>query len=254
MKTTIPRRRRCGARVRYHRKAIERYQLGQIDKAEVLHVLRRSDRCRNWALPGSARCRLHGGLSTGARTPDGRLRQAEGYRRWLERVRAEGRKPGPPKGTGGRPRGSSNPTPEAKARRELTAAALRLARARSLLGHALSSPPDHRRRRREARQEADREVQRLLAEHQRERRAIGLPPLLGEALERVAQGFRARVDVRVPHDRATRWPNIRDLQDRVRVAEDTLERAKGRTARGHPEAIHRASRSIQTQAPCPNRK
>jgi hypothetical protein len=225
MKTTIPRRRRCDARVRYHRKKLEQYDRGLIDRAEVLRVLRRSDRCRNWALPGSTRCRLHGGFSTGARTPEGRLRQAEGHRRWLERLRAEGKKPGPAKGTAGRPRGSRNPSPAVKSRRELVAATLRLARARLLLGHALSSSPDDRRRCREARQEAEHEVQRLLDEHQAERRGLRLPSLSGDALERVIAGLRSRVTVRVPLDALRRF-EVGDLQDRVRNAEDALERAK----------------------------
>src|SRR5262249_39706560 len=127
MKATIPKRRRCNARVRYRHKKMEEYQLGRIDKDEVMAVLRRSDRCRNWAIPGSARCRLHGGLSTGARTEEGKRRQAEGHRRWLEKLRAEGRKPGPPKGTGGRPKGSSD-LPQAKAKQRLDHAAIRLAR------------------------------------------------------------------------------------------------------------------------------
>ena len=47
---------------------------------------------------------MHGGLSTGARSVDGKQRQAEGRERHLRWLRAQGRKPGPLKGTGGRPR------------------------------------------------------------------------------------------------------------------------------------------------------
>jgi hypothetical protein len=47
---------------------------------------------------------MHGGRSTGARSIDGKLRQAEGRERHFRRLRALGRKPGPAKGTGGRPR------------------------------------------------------------------------------------------------------------------------------------------------------
>jgi hypothetical protein len=47
---------------------------------------------------------MHGGHSTGACSIDGKLRQAEGRERYLRRLRGEGRKPGPAKGTGGRPR------------------------------------------------------------------------------------------------------------------------------------------------------
>lgn len=55
----------------------------------------KNPRCRNWAMP-NGRCRLHGGLSTGAKTPEGKTRQVqamvEGRRRWVERMKAEGRK------------------------------------------------------------------------------------------------------------------------------------------------------------------
>src|SRR5262245_4574146 len=43
--------------------------------------------CRRWPVPGRTRCRLHGGLSTGARTPEGKARVLaaliEGRQRWL---------------------------------------------------------------------------------------------------------------------------------------------------------------------------
>jgi hypothetical protein len=56
--------------------------------------------CKNWALPGSRRCRMHGGLSTGPRTPEGKARSlaariaamVEGRKRWLEKMKAEGKK------------------------------------------------------------------------------------------------------------------------------------------------------------------
>ena len=60
--------------------------------------------CRRWALAGKRRCPLHGGLSTGATSPDGKQRQADGRLRYLHRLYEQGRKPGPAKGTGGRPR------------------------------------------------------------------------------------------------------------------------------------------------------
>jgi len=63
--------------------------------------------CRNVALHGKQRCRLHGGASTGAKSLDGKQRQAEGRARWLRMLRGEGRRPGPAKGTGGRPRKDS---------------------------------------------------------------------------------------------------------------------------------------------------
>jgi hypothetical protein len=49
--------------------------------------------CRRWPVPGRTRCRLHGGLSTGARTPEGKARVLaaliEGRQRWLEKMRAK---------------------------------------------------------------------------------------------------------------------------------------------------------------------
>ncbi len=43
--------------------------------------------CRMRPMPWSKRCRLHGGLSTGPRTPGGRERVAEAQRkRWAARV------------------------------------------------------------------------------------------------------------------------------------------------------------------------
>jgi hypothetical protein len=55
----------------------------------------KNPRCRNWAMP-NGRCRLHGGLSTGAKTPEGKARQVqamvEGRRRWVERMKADGKK------------------------------------------------------------------------------------------------------------------------------------------------------------------
>jgi hypothetical protein len=52
--------------------------------------------CRNWPVPGKTRCRFHGGLSTGPRTSDGKemavAAMVEGRRRWVERMKAEGKK------------------------------------------------------------------------------------------------------------------------------------------------------------------
>ena len=65
---------------------------------------------------------MHGGRSTGARSLDGKLRQAEGRERHLRRLRAQGRKPGPPKGTGGRPRKSAMVDPAERLRADMLAA------------------------------------------------------------------------------------------------------------------------------------
>jgi hypothetical protein len=52
--------------------------------------------CRNWAIRGKTRCKFHGGMSTGPKTPEGKARvvaaMVEGRRRWIERLKAEGRK------------------------------------------------------------------------------------------------------------------------------------------------------------------
>jgi hypothetical protein len=53
------------------------------------------DRCKNWAVRGSKRCRLHGGLSTGPRTPDGMAHtlaaMKAGRVRWLAKLKSEGK-------------------------------------------------------------------------------------------------------------------------------------------------------------------
>jgi hypothetical protein len=52
--------------------------------------------CRNWAIRGRTRCKFHGGMSTGPKTPEGKARvvaaMVAGRRRWVERMKAEGRK------------------------------------------------------------------------------------------------------------------------------------------------------------------
>jgi hypothetical protein len=52
--------------------------------------------CRRWPVKGKKRCRLHGGLSTGAKTPEGKAKVlavlTEGRRRWIEQMKAEGKK------------------------------------------------------------------------------------------------------------------------------------------------------------------
>jgi hypothetical protein len=48
-------------------------------------------------MAGKARCRVHGGTSTGARSVDGKKRQAEGRRRYLRELR--GQQGGPPQAT-----------------------------------------------------------------------------------------------------------------------------------------------------------
>ena len=52
--------------------------------------------CRRWPVKGKKRCRLHGGLSTGAKTPEGKARVlaalSEGRQRWIAQMKAEGKK------------------------------------------------------------------------------------------------------------------------------------------------------------------
>lgn len=62
---TAKRRSRCGARTRKGRP------------------------CRMKSEPGKRRCKFHGGMSTGARTPEGKARIAEAQRRRWEKWRAE---------------------------------------------------------------------------------------------------------------------------------------------------------------------
>src|SRR5262245_56608760 len=95
-------RRRCDARLPARESARDR----AIRAGELAKYLRRN-RCKNWAMRGSKRCRLHGGLSTGPKSPEGKARtvaaMVEGRRRLLEKLKAEG-KPVP----WGRKRGGVN--------------------------------------------------------------------------------------------------------------------------------------------------
>ena len=65
---------------------------------------------------------MHGGASTGARSVEGKRRQAEGREHHIRRLRAQGRKPGPPKGTGGRPRKATRVNPVEQLRVDTLAA------------------------------------------------------------------------------------------------------------------------------------
>jgi hypothetical protein len=75
---------RCDARIK---------NLVKIGKKGVR--VARSPFCNAWAMP-NGRCRVHGGASTGPRTPEGKARvvaaMLEGRRKWVERRRAEGRR------------------------------------------------------------------------------------------------------------------------------------------------------------------
>jgi hypothetical protein len=88
-----PARRRCDAWNRRGPAAKDRAL--RAGGAPRLRKLMRSLRCRNWALPGSTRCRLHGGHSTGPLTPEGKARTVAalkaGRARWLAKLKAEGK-------------------------------------------------------------------------------------------------------------------------------------------------------------------
>jgi hypothetical protein len=77
-------RRRCDARVKHT----------SAPKAGKLRGL--SPFCRRWAVPGKTRCHLHGGRSTGPKTPEGIAASVaamqEGRRRRIAEIAAEGKK------------------------------------------------------------------------------------------------------------------------------------------------------------------
>jgi hypothetical protein len=83
--------------------------------------------------------------------------------------------------------------------------------------------------RRQAREVVKCEVERLLAEHEEQRRRLRLPSLSPEQREAVIEGFRQRVVV-PSDDGFMPWSDIQVLQDRLREADDALERAKPKTA------------------------
>jgi hypothetical protein len=77
--------------------------------------------CRNWAVRGKTRCKFHGGMSTGPKTPEGKARViaalVAGRRRWVERMKVEGRK-----FPGGRKPGVRYPKPLPPQYRQMTVA------------------------------------------------------------------------------------------------------------------------------------
>lgn len=63
------------------------------DQAQACNVIcgartRKGTQCKAKALPGKKRCRFHGGLSTGPKTPEGRERvaqvQRERWKKWRQ--------------------------------------------------------------------------------------------------------------------------------------------------------------------------
>jgi hypothetical protein len=81
----------------------------------------RSPCCRAWAMEGKMRCRVHGGASTGPKTPEGKARVAaamhEGRRRWIEQMKTQGKKI-----PGGRKSGADWITPKMRERQKVEAA------------------------------------------------------------------------------------------------------------------------------------
>jgi hypothetical protein len=178
--TPKQRRQRCDAQKRRTDAALHRAER----VGRLMEYLRSSSRCRNWAVRGKKRCRLHGGFSTGPRTPEGKARtvaaMVEGRRRLLEKLKAEG-KPVP----WGRKRGGVN---RSVAERQLARASKEHARAQRDLKEFLSQK--FRRQRRQAREMVKREVERMLAEYEEERRRLRLPPLSPEQRQAIIDGFR----------------------------------------------------------------
>jgi hypothetical protein len=184
-----------------------------------MEYLRSSSWCRNWPVRGKTRCRLHGGFSTGPRTSEGKARtvaaMVEGRHRLLEKLKAEG-KPVP----WGRKRGGMN---RSAAERQLARASKECDRARRDLEAFISEK--FRRQRRQGRAVAKGEIERHLAEHEEQRRRFRLPPLSPEQREAVIDGFRQRVGV-PGDDGSMPWSDVQILQDRLREADNALERAR----------------------------
>jgi len=108
-------RRRCGAWI-----------MGR--KARAAGKLRGlSPFCRNWAVPGKTRCYLHGGKSTGPRTPAGKAAALaaglEGRRRRIAELALEGKKINTGH-NGGRPRKDGQPMKRLTTTRQQILAAL----------------------------------------------------------------------------------------------------------------------------------
>jgi hypothetical protein len=71
-----------------------------------------------------------------------------------------------------------------------------------------------------------REVERLLVEHEEQRRRLRFPPLSPEQREAVIDGFRRRVPVVPSEGGSMPWSDIQVLQNRLREADDALERSR----------------------------
>jgi hypothetical protein len=124
----------------------------------------------------------------------------------------------------GRKKGGVN---RSVAERQLARATEQHARARRNLEVFLSQK--FRRQRRQAREIVKSEAERLLAEHEEQRRRLRLLPLSPEQREAVTVGFRQRVAV-PSDDGSMPWSDVQVLQDRLREADDALERAQAEAA------------------------
>jgi hypothetical protein len=93
-------RQRCDARAKH----TSAYKAGKIRGLNPC--------CRRWAVPGKTRCHLHGGHSTGPKTPEGKARslaaRLEGRRRRIAELALQGKKINGGH-NGGRPRKDGQP-------------------------------------------------------------------------------------------------------------------------------------------------
>ncbi len=55
---------------------------------------RKGTPCQCKALLRGGKCKFHGGMSTGAKTPEGKTRQLAGFYRWLAQYRSQKAAPG----------------------------------------------------------------------------------------------------------------------------------------------------------------
>ena len=105
-----------------------RRRLGKAQEGDWRTAFRR---CRNWAVPGKRRCRLHGGRSTGPKTPEGKAASLaaplpamlERRRRCIAQLALEGKKIATGH-NGGRPRKDGQPMKRHTTTRQQILAAL----------------------------------------------------------------------------------------------------------------------------------
>jgi hypothetical protein len=76
----------------------------------------------------------------------------------------------------------------------------------------------------------------MFVEYEEELRRFRLPPLSAKEREAVIEGFRQRVVVPSDYD-SMPWSKIQVLQDRLREADDALDRARAEAAQ-HNRIAH----------------